>query len=53
MEIKTYTIEVSSYPQEFVIAATSKGEAILEAQRRWYAKTNGASIYETTVIAEE
>lgn len=51
--MKTYTIEISGYPQEFTIMGNDKGEAILEAQRRWHDKMNGASIYETNVISEE
>lgn len=51
--MKNYVVEISSYPQEFTIMATTKGEAILEAQKRWYDKMNGISIYETQVTSEE
>lgn len=49
----TYTIEISGYPQEFMISATDEQSALLEAQTRWYEKMNGASIYETTITNEE
>lgn len=51
--MKIYTIEISAYPQEFIIAANDKGAAILEAQRRWHEKMQGISIFETRVIEEE
>lgn len=44
-----YTVEISGYPQEFIVAAETEGEAILEAQKRWHDKMVGASIYTTEV----
>lgn len=49
-EIETYVIEISVYPQSFTIVGKTRGEAILEAQRRFYEATNGMSIWETTVV---
>lgn len=51
--MKEYTIEISLYPQEFIISASSKSEAILKAQERFHDANNGASIYETVVTNEE
>lgn len=52
-KMKKYTIEIELFPQEFIISANSKQEAIMEAQQRFYDKNNGASIYQTQVMDEE
>lgn len=53
MSFRIYTVEIHGYPQQFTIPAKDRGEAILEAQKRWHSQMNGASIYETEVTAEE
>ena len=50
--MKTFTIEISGYPQEFIVSAETKEEAMDEARERWFSYTNGASIYETKVTEE-
>ena len=51
--MKKYTIEIEVYPQEFIISANSKQEAIMEAQQRFHDKNNGVSIYQTQIMYEE
>jgi len=43
--MKTYTIELTPYPQEFIISANSEDEAIMKATERF-----GKSVYESKVI---
>ena len=43
--MKTYTIELCSYPQEFVISANSEDEAIEKAKERFE-----GSVYESKVL---
>ena len=51
--LKTYTIDVHSYPQEFIVTAGSPEEAKEIACRRFAEATNGASVYETIITNEE
>jgi len=50
---KVFTIELHSYPQEFVIDAETEDEAIFKAKERFFNATNGASVYETIVTNVE
>ena len=49
IKMKTYTIEIRSYPQEFIISATSEREAKEKATKRFTDATNGASVYRIEV----
>lgn len=51
--MKTFTIEISLYPQAFIISANTKDEAIEQAKQRFFDKNDGKSIYETIVTEEE
>ena len=51
--MKTFTIEIHPYPQEFTITAQTKHEAMDVARERFYRATNGVSIFETKVTNEE
>ena len=44
--MKTYTIELYSYPQEFIISANNEDEAMAEATKRFE-----KSVYESKVIS--
>lgn len=43
--MKTYTIELYAYPQEFVISANSEDEAMEKAKERFE-----GSVYESKVV---
>ncbi len=43
--IKTYTVELHSYPQEFIISAESEEQAIAKATQRF-----GQSVYESNIL---
>lgn len=45
--MKTFTVELQSYPQEFIVSAETKEEAIIKATERF-----GRSVYESNVIEE-
>lgn len=46
--LKSYTIEVHAYPQEFIICANSEDEAKQKARER-FTEATGQSVYETIV----
>lgn len=51
--MKKYTIEIHTYPQEFIISAESEAEAKMKAASRFYDAREGKSIYEINVIEAE
>jgi hypothetical protein len=48
--MKKYTIEISPYPQEFIVDGKDNHEAIEKARQRFYDKNMGISIYETKIL---
>lgn len=47
---RTYTVDVSPYPKTYNVVASSEEEARMIAKERFADDTNGASVYESTVI---
>lgn len=51
--MKKFTIEIQLFPQEFVVNANTKSEAMMKAQEKFHSVNNGASIYQTMIMDEE